>query len=125
MYVVQHCCFCPICNSLHNNSRLSILWQNERQQNQYPEINPATFQKSADNLLLLLPQATLLIEKIKKSTPFAKKIQGNAQVGKTEEVKKLLKEAGITSKVKISYNPDQISIHIYNHSESITVTLPW
>jgi hypothetical protein len=92
---------------------------------QYPEINPGKFQKSAESILDLIPQANRLIKKIKQSPSLAKKIQGNAQAGKAGEVEKLLKKAGINSDMKVTYTPDQIAIHIYNQSGSITFELPW
>jgi hypothetical protein len=91
----------------------------------YPEVTPEKFQKSAGSILELLPQADLFLKKVKKSQDFAKKIRSLAQEGNTNEVKKHINASGITSEINVDYNPDQITILLYNQSGSLTFILPW
>jgi hypothetical protein len=118
-------CRCPHCLRLfyyyyptHNELPASI-------KRQYPENIPDKFQASASNMLELMPQGLLLLEKINKNPSYAKKIRGLAQVGKNDEVKKEIIAAGLTTDIDVSYNPDQIRILLYNKSGSITFILPW
>jgi hypothetical protein len=60
---------------------------------------------SAKKMVPILKDAQGLMSQISGSNTFAKKLMDAAQHSKTNEVKKLIAQAGIQSKSDIRYNP--------------------
>jgi hypothetical protein len=76
----------------------------------YPEVDVTLFTKSATSIQKLLKDATSITNKLATSPSFAREVMSAAQQSKEDEVKRLLRSAGIQSKLEVSFNPNTIHV---------------
>lgn len=77
---------------------------------QFPPVNPEQFHQSANQTKILMKEASKVLNKLADSKEFDQKIMTAAQASQTEEVKRLIKSAGVTSDVDVQYTPDGLRI---------------
>ncbi|RBW68957.1 hypothetical protein [Bacillus taeanensis] len=87
---------------------------------QYPQIDSMALMQSAKSYKNLLQEANLLIDKLSSSTDFNNKLMYAAQHSNIKEVERLITSIGITSNLKVSYNPDGLHLEIYSKIEHVT-----
>lgn len=79
---------------------------------QFPQVDSTFFEQSAKSMQTLMKDASIVLNKLAESKPFANKIMSAAQHSKMTEVEKLIKSTGIKSKVDTSFNPDGINMKL-------------
>ncbi|MFS0822241.1 hypothetical protein [Bacillus sp. 1P02SD] len=97
---------------------------------QFPAIDPTLFKESAEEMRILMKDASLILAKLADSREFAKKVMAAAQASNDQEVDRLLKTTGIQSKVKATFNPDGLNLHLEasvkgSKSSVLTIALRW
>ncbi|MGG3571281.1 hypothetical protein ABES80_02105 [Bacillus gobiensis] len=90
-----------------------------------PPVNPQIFMKSAKQSTLLLKQAEILVLKLSSSPDLSKNIMAAAQESKEKIVLQLLKQTGVTSDMRVMFNPDGIHIELSQSNEKVTLFLRW
>ncbi|RKQ37289.1 hypothetical protein [Oceanobacillus halophilus] len=75
---------------------------------QYPPVNPDLFHQSANEMRMLMNDASIVLDRLADSTEFDEAVMSAAQESNKEEVKRLIQSTGISSNVDISFNPDNI-----------------
>ncbi|MDF0727405.1 hypothetical protein PY093_11975 [Cytobacillus sp. S13-E01] len=99
-------------------------------QRQYPEVDPTLFNESARQMQILMNEASIVLKRIAESKSFAKKVMSAAQDSQLEEVERLIKTTGITSKVETAFNPDGINMKLTSKIDDteccqLTIALKW
>ncbi|THE10127.1 hypothetical protein E1I69_19815 [Bacillus timonensis] len=97
---------------------------------QFPEVDPTLFKQSAEEMRILMKDASLILAKLADSREFTKKVMAAAQASNDQEVERLLKTTGIQSKVKATFNPDGLNLHLEasvkgSKSSILTIALRW
>lgn len=97
---------------------------------QFPTVDSTYFEKSAKSMQLLMREASLVLNKVAESGPFANKIMVAAQQSNMNEVERLIKSTGIKSKVDTTFNPDGINLKLSSKVEAsdcchLTIGLRW
>ncbi|MGG3624856.1 hypothetical protein ABES25_15000 [Bacillus gobiensis] len=90
-----------------------------------PPVNPQIFMQSAKQSTLLLKQAEILVLKLSGSPDLSKKIMAAAQESNEKAVLQLLKQTGVTSDMRVMFNPDGIHIELSQANEKVTLFLRW
>lgn len=94
----------------------------------FPKNDPTKMMSSAETLIDVNAQITLFIKKIAHSKPYAFKLRDAAQKSQTNQVERMIKEAGITYPFRTTYNPDRFDITIFSKSDDccmITAGIKW
>lgn len=95
--------------NFHQRQQQSSTQQSSQQKNVIlPEISTDTFIESAKEVNVLLREAVLLSNHIIQ-TDIGRQIMEAAQNSETDKIEDLLRQIGITQRVKISYTPHSIS----------------
>jgi hypothetical protein len=84
----------------------------QQQGRQFPDVDSTLFEQSAKSMQNLMKEASLVLNKLAISKPFANKIMYEAQQSNKKEVEKLIKSTGIKSKVETIFNPDGINLKL-------------
>ena len=97
---------------------------------QLPAVDSTYFEKSAKSMQLLMKEASLVLNKLAESGPFANEIMVAAQQSNMNEVERLIKSTGIKSKVDTTFNPDGINLKLSSKVEAsdcchLTIALRW
>ncbi|MEH7237252.1 hypothetical protein [Bacillus sp. JJ1562] len=95
-----------------------------------PDVDPTLFKESAEEMRILMKDASLILAKLADSKDFAKKVMAAAQASNDKEVDRLLKTTGIQSKVKATFNPDGLNLKLEasvagSKSSQLTIALRW
>ncbi|MEH7225876.1 hypothetical protein V7112_18855 [Bacillus sp. JJ1566] len=95
-----------------------------------PEVDPTLFKESAEEMRILMKDASLILAKLAESRDFAKKVMAAAQASNDKEVDRLLKTTGIQSKVTAAFNPDGLNLKLEasvggSKSSLLTIALRW
>lgn len=91
----------------------------------YPPVNPDTLYESANESSKLMKDASLLLDKLATSKDYGKQLMDHAQRSENAEVSRMIKSIGLSSEVKVSYNPDSIRIQLKSNSAEMMITLRW
>ncbi|MGM0875326.1 MAG: hypothetical protein ACQEWV_11085 [Bacillota bacterium] len=96
----------------------------------YPGVDTSLLEQSAKSMQNLMKEASLVLNKLAESKPFANKIMYAAQHSNMKEVEMLIQSTGIKSKVKTSFNPDGINFKLSSKVGSsdcchLTIALRW
>jgi hypothetical protein len=86
---------------------------------QYPQIDSTILMQSAKSSKKLLKEGALIVDKLSVSTEFNNKLMAAAQSSNMKEVERLINSIGITSQMKVSYNPDGLHLEIYSKRENV------
>lgn len=84
----------------------------QQQGRQFPDVDSTLFEQSAKSMQHLMKEASLVLNELAKSKPFANKIMYAAQQSNMKEVEQLIKSTGIKSKVETTFNPDGINLKL-------------
>lgn len=85
----------------------------------YPPVNVQVFTKSVASFRKLMKDAELFMNKVSTSNSFAHDVMDAAQKGDKAKVQSLVSSTGITEKVDVQYNPDQLRISLTPKSEQV------
>ncbi|MEH7387456.1 hypothetical protein V7147_18875 [Bacillus sp. JJ1521] len=96
----------------------------------FPEVDPTLFKESAEEMRILMRDASLILAKLADSKNFAKQVMAAAQASNDDEVNRLLKSTGIQSHVKATFNPDGLNLQLEasiagSKSSLLTIALRW
>lgn len=96
----------------------------------FPEVDPTLFKESAEEMRILMRDASHILAKLAESKDFAKKVMAAAQASNDKEVDRLLKTTGIQSHVKATFNPDGLNLQLEasvggSKSSLLTIALRW
>lgn len=86
---------------------------------QYPPVDPTTFHQSANEMTILMNDASIVLNRLADSTDFAKKVMSAAQESDIEEVKNLIQSTGIKSLVNVKFNPDNIRLEFSSRIKEV------
>ncbi|MDY0396161.1 hypothetical protein ACFSMW_02640 [Virgibacillus halophilus] len=97
---------------------------------QYPPVDINVFSKSAASFQTLMKDAELFVKRVSTSSTFAREIMNAAQQGDKPKVQSLVSSTGITEKVDVQYNPDQLRISLTSKAEQpecckLTLAFRW
>lgn len=84
--------------------------QRNRNQPQYPPVDPNLLFQSANESQKLMAEASKVLNTLASSRDFGRRLMDSAQRSNTEEVNRLIKSLGIESEVKVIYNPDGLRL---------------
>ncbi|WP_453994154.1 hypothetical protein [Bacillus nitroreducens] len=95
-----------------------------------PEVDPTLFKESAEEMRILMKDASLILSALADSMDFAKQVMAAAQASNDQEVNRLLKSTGIQSQVKTTYNPDGLHLELEasvsgSKSSQLIIALRW
>jgi hypothetical protein len=95
-----------------------------------PEVDPTLFKESAEEMRILMMDASIMLAKLADSKEFAKQVMAAAQASNDKEVDRLLKSTGIKSDVKATFNPDGLNLQLEasvggTKSSQLTIALRW
>ncbi|MCC3355744.1 hypothetical protein [Bacillus sp. REN16] len=95
-----------------------------------PEVDPTLFKESAEEMRILMRDASVILAKLADSKDFAKQVMAAAQASNDQEVNRLLKTTGIQSHVKATFNPDGLNLQLEasiagTKSSLLTIALRW
>jgi len=95
-----------------------------------PEVDPSLFKESAQEMRILMLDASKMLAKLAGSKEFAKQVMAAAQASNSKEVVRLLKSTGIKSDVKATYNPDSLNLKLEasvggTKASELTIALRW
>ncbi|MBM7553493.1 hypothetical protein [Thalassobacillus pellis] len=98
--------------------------------NQFPPVDPTLFTESAVAMQQLMTQASLVLEKLARSSVFAHKVMKAAQESNMKKVDELLKTTGIHEGIKTKINPDGINLQLSSAVKGmeccqLTIALRW
>lgn len=96
----------------------------------FPDVDPTLFKESAEEMRILMRDASLILAKLADSKDFAKQVMAAAQASNDDEVNRLLKSTGIQSHVKATFNPDGLNLQLEasvagSKSSLLTIALRW
>jgi len=77
---------------------------------QFPPVDPEMFYKSANEMKMLMDDASEVLDKLADSKQFDENLMTAAQESNMEEVKRLIQTVDIASEVDVYFNPD--SLHL-------------
>ncbi|GEL77550.1 hypothetical protein [Tenuibacillus multivorans] len=83
----------------------------------YPEVDPSLFKKSAESFRGLLNEASGMLYNLSQDEKLAHDVMMAAQKNELDEVKKLLESTDISSRVDVDYNPDGITMKMSSQVE--------
>ncbi|MBU8906060.1 hypothetical protein [Desertibacillus haloalkaliphilus] len=86
--------------------------QNRRRKRPFPDVDPSSFMDSASASQQLLDSASRLTTAISNDREFSHQIMDAAQRSDFDEVDRLIKEVGIPTEVKTSFNPDLVTFEM-------------
>lgn len=119
-YVAQH------------NGALAQRTQNPQPANRspYPPVDPDLLYESANQSNKLMKEASMVLDKLASSKEFGARLMDVAQQSNTEEVERLIHSVGITSDVKIKYNPDGLELEFNSKVKNLdccklSISLRW
>lgn len=97
---------------------------------QYPPVDPTQFFESANEMKMLMQDASVVLDRMADSREFTEKVMSAAQESKTDEVEQLIKSTGISSDVEISFNPDALKLEFIAMTHGaeccrLLVTIRW
>ncbi|MCP3026540.1 hypothetical protein [Halobacillus sp. A5] len=85
----------------------------------YEEVDPALLTESAAESKKLMKDASKVLDKIAESEEFDAQLMQAAQISDDEEVERLIKSIGVTSRLEIHYNPDSVRLEFSSSIEEI------
>ncbi|QCR31209.1 hypothetical protein [Lysinibacillus sp. SGAir0095] len=128
-------------NPMHPNYSQYIAQHNglpqQRRQNQqppngspYPPVDPELLYESAKQSNKLMKEASLVLDKLASSKEFGARLMDVAQHSNTQEVERLIHSVGITSDLKINYNPDGLELEFKSKVQNLdccllSISLRW
>ncbi|MFC3039962.1 hypothetical protein ACFOGI_06825 [Virgibacillus xinjiangensis] len=77
---------------------------------QLPPVDSELFYQSANEMKLLMEEVSLVLDRLAESKEFDTAVMHAAQASDQEEVQRLIESTGITSKVDVMFNPDNIRL---------------
>lgn len=81
-----------------------------------PEVDPKQLRNSAQDALLIISDANIILKRISLSDDFSRKLMKAAQESKPQIVEQLIKSLGTKNVPQIKYNPDGISLNFDHKS---------
>lgn len=97
---------------------------------QYPQVNPSTFMSSAQNMKIIMRDASALLNKMADSREFSYSLMSAAQESNQQKMENLVKSAGIQTSPKVTYNPDGLKLSFTTQVNNVdcchlTLDLRW
>lgn len=97
---------------------------------QLPQVNPSTFMSSAQNMRIIMKDASTLLNKMANSREFSYSLMSAAQESNQQKVDNLVKSAGIQTSPKVTYNPDGLKLSFTTQVNNVdcchlTLDLRW
>lgn len=85
----------------------------------YPGVDSELLYESAKQSTKLMKEASMVLDKLASSREFGARLMNVAQHSNTQEVERLIHSVGITSDVKINYNPDGLELEFHSKVQSL------
>lgn len=96
---------------------------------QFPPVTTQRFQYTAELFQYLLRDGKLFAQKVETSSSYAEAVKDAAQHSDEEQIKALVKEAGVRAIVTLSFTPDAIKITLRPVNEpeacALNMMLSW
>src|SRR5690625_180429 len=84
----------------------------EHDYRQYPEVDPSTFQHSAEAFRQLMQDAGQLFTALGTQPDLAREMMDAAQVDDKERVEELIHSTGVVGNVELQYTPESLTINM-------------
>ncbi|MFD2046530.1 hypothetical protein ACFSTA_19505 [Ornithinibacillus salinisoli] len=102
----------------------------DEKRQQYLNVDPDLFFKSAGAFKELLGDASVILNKLSEDENLAYQIMEAAQQNNKEKVEELIKSTGVKGTVDVDYNPDGIKLNMLSKVEEtdcckLTMALRW
>ncbi|RHW33392.1 hypothetical protein D1B33_15200 [Lysinibacillus yapensis] len=91
----------------------------------FPPVNPDMLHQSANDSNQLMKDASILLDQLSTSKSFGRQLMDHAQRSENAQVSRLIKSLGLTSEIKVSYNPDNIRIQLRSKGAEMVISLRW
>ncbi len=96
----------------------------------YPQVDPTLFITSAKHMQIIMKDASILLDRMASSRQFAFDLMTAAQNSEQAKVNQMLKNTGIQTTPKISFNPDGLILNFSSVAEDLdcchlTLSLRW
>lgn len=92
-------------------------FENRQKNGSFPDVDPALFQQSAQQMQQLVSDADKLCTALQSGT-LAKDVMSAAQKSDDNTVKQLLHTTGISSQFSVSFNPDGLTVYLTGRYQS-------
>jgi len=96
----------------------------------YPPVDSEMLYESAKESNKLMKEASMVLDRLASSREFGARLMTVAQSSNTQEVRRLIQSVGITSDVKIIYNPDGLELEFSSKVQNrdcckLSISLRW